>query len=150
MSNTKSRALTIIQKFCPQVKEVNDSTKSLIIEVTEKDSKTSKLKNHAECALAVACKRKEKADAVIISVRSAYLIKGNKAVRYRVPESTAREVVSFDRNGGFQPGTYKLKKPCFTERLGGGYSGRTQNKSNRKSVRFSHHTSNIRTSLTKE
>lgn len=144
------RALKIVQSFCPTVTEVVDSGHNLTIEVTEKDNKDSKKKKHGECALAVACKRKEKADAVIISVRSAYVVKGNKAYRFRVPESTAREVISFDRNGGFEPGTYRLKKPCYTERLGGGYTGKQGGKSGRKSNGFRHETTNIRTSLNKE
>lgn len=144
-----NRALKLIRQFHPEILQVIDSNKSITVEVTEKDDKNSKLKNHGQCAMAVACKRQQHADAVIISVRTAYVIKGKTAYRYRVPESTAREVISFDRKGGFQPGTYSLKAPCVSEKLGCGKTGKNRNHSNRRPIRFSHRTTNIRTNLTK-
>lgn len=144
-----SQALKIVQGFFPQVTSVQDAANGLKAEVTVKDDKNSRLKNHAECAFAVACKRKMHADGVIISVKTAYIIKGKKAIRYRVPESTAREVVSFDRNGGFAPGVYALKAPNRGERLGETNSGDTHNQSNRRKPKFRHQTTGIRTSLLK-
>jgi hypothetical protein len=118
MKKKKSHALTIVQKFFPHVTEVVDANHPLEVEVTQKDSDQSRKKNHAHCALAQACERKLHADGAIVSIRAAYVIKGNKAVRYRVPEATAREVISFDRNAGFQPGAYRLTAPNPSNKLG--------------------------------
>ncbi len=141
-------ALSIVKKFYPKVEHVVDSRASLKIEVTEKDDKNSKLKNHGECALATACKRKLHADGVVVSVSTAYVVKGNKAYRFTLPPSASREVVSFDRNGGFAPGLYQLNKPTGHETLvhkrksGGGHSPKTG-----KQRVFRHVTQGIRTSL---
>jgi CheY-specific phosphatase CheX len=92
-------ALRIVKKFFPEVTDVEDAEKSQVIEVT--------------CAMAVACKRKYNLDGVIISVKTAYLIKGKKAKRFSLPESVSREIVSFDRDSGFAAGQYRLSKIAF-------------------------------------
>lgn len=143
------RALRTVQRFFPQVRIVQDGRANVQVHVTEKDSSNSKLRNHAECAFAVACKRKYHADGVIISIRTAYIIKGDTAYRFKVPNSVSREVTSFDRRGGFDPGHYHLKAPSPTERLGCKITGKTHNKTDRKhnGFRHMHHTGRIRTSL---
>jgi len=114
----KSRSLNIVRKLFPQVNKVKDAIQSLSVQVTDEDGNSAEVKDHQGCAMAVACRRSTHADGVIISVGSAFVIKGDTAVRYRVPESVAREVVSFDRNAGFAPGTYELKKIMPCQRLG--------------------------------
>ena len=145
--NRKSKALEIVQKFFPQVTNVIDANSSLSIEVTQRDSSNSKLQNHSECALAVACKRKEKADGVLISINSAYVIKGNRATRYKVPEPTAREIVAFDHHGGFTPGSYQLRAPSGSDMIGSPHRGGGHAVTVKK--RTYHRTENIGTSLTK-
>ncbi len=113
-----SGALKNVQKFFPKVLKVTDSDNDLEIEVLERDIRAAAKKNHTECAMAVACKRAEHADGVIISVNTAYVIKGNEATRFKVPQSIAREVVSFDRGSQFGPGDYALKSPRKSQRLG--------------------------------
>src|SRR5437660_9472630 len=93
-------ALRKVRKFFPQVESVRDATKPINIEVSARDSDHAKLKDHNHCALAVACEKKMHADGVIISVKTAYVVKGKRAIRYKLLETTAREVVSFDRKGG--------------------------------------------------
>ncbi len=110
--------LSIVNRFYPNVTSVVDAKRNVTIEVTKKDTNSNAVKNHKECALAVACKRKG-ADAAIICIKVAYLIQGDKAVRYNLPESVSREIVSFDRNAGFREGTYHLTKipPASQQRV---------------------------------
>jgi hypothetical protein len=141
-------ALQVVQKFFPEVKEVVDAERNAIIEVTKQDEKTANKKSHKTCAMAVACKRKFNLDGVVISVNRAYLVKGKKARRFMLPESVSREVVSFDRDGGFEPGEYELQKVPRSSRLdrvikGNGHGGGSPN-SPRRHV---HKTGGIRTSL---
>jgi hypothetical protein len=119
------------------------------VNVTEKDEKASKKKDHGECAMATAVKRQEKATSVIISASTAYVIRGAEAVRYKVPEAVSREVVSFDRGSSFEAGDYKLKAIPKSGRLGTyrGKDTRTSNdrpKTGGAAKRFVHHTANIR------
>jgi hypothetical protein len=58
----------------------------------------------------------------------AWIIKGNLAVKYEVPESVAREIVSFDRHHDFRPGEYQLSavpNSCRMGRKSGAHSGKT-------------------------
>lgn len=109
-------ALGIVRKYHPNVTSVVDARNGQTIEVTKRDCTNSKTKAPDSCALATAFCRKH--DGAIISVAVAYLIDGKKAVRYRVPSSISREIVSFDRGQYFSPGTYHLLAPSSTERLG--------------------------------
>jgi hypothetical protein len=108
-----SGALTRVRKYFPDVETVVDAIGPVTVEVTKNDVSTSKRKAHAECAMAVACKRAMKLDGVIISTAIAYLIKGTKATRYHVPPSVAREVVAFDRGANFESGKYQLGTPDY-------------------------------------
>lgn len=142
--------LHTVQKFFPNVKSVVDAKTNASIDVTDADVKASKIKSHKQCAMAVACKRKFNLDGVIISKSVAYLIKGNKARRFKVPESVAREVVSFDRGAGFSSGRYALQavpissrmdRPSRSKKVGGKKTGESITK------RFYHKTDNVRAEL---
>lgn len=145
-------ALNTVKKFFPNVKVVNDATTNAYVEVTETDVKNSKVKKHNNCAMAVACKRKFHLDGVIISKSVAYLIKGNKARRFKVPGSVAREVVSFDRGAGFSPGKFHLQAPPPQDKMGA-RSKRTDLAKDRShkgediKKRFMHKTDNVRVDL---
>jgi hypothetical protein len=144
-------ALGVVQKFAPNVTTVTDADDDLLINVTERDYKTSVKKEHSGCALAVATKRQEEAAKVIVSASTAYVIKGNHATRYRVPQSASREIVSFDRGAEFCTGDYKLKAIAPSGRLGKSHPVDTRDR-NRPSTgnlpkRFFHHTANIRDGL---
>ncbi len=150
LSKRKNLALSSVRKFFPQVEEVEDANEPLEIEVTDIDVKKSKRKNHIECAMAVACKREKHADGVIISLNRAYIIKGKKAVRYSIPESVRREVVSFDRSAIFAAGEYRLIPTDKAHRLGAsGDGGKVggKNKNNQGKRRKPHVTEGIRTVL---
>jgi hypothetical protein len=145
------KALHNVRKFFPKVTRVTDATKGLEIEVTKQDDKVSRRSDHAGCAMAVACKRKFNLDGVIISRSIAYLVKGDEAIRYDVPEAVSREIVSFDRGGGFDPGAYVLDKPYY--KLGHSHGNGGVNKhthSGGMAKRFHHVTNNIRTDLNRK
>ncbi len=140
-------SLEIVRKFFPEVSAVSDAKKTLHVSVTRKDSNSSTVKNHKGCAMAVACKREHKLDGVVISRKRAYLVKDGKAVRYALPESVSREVVSFDRNAGFAEGEYQLSIPDKSEP----YQSQRIRKDNRErngyKAKFVHQSEGIRTAL---
>lgn len=142
-----STALKNVQKFFPGVTEVEDAGRNAVIEVTKADQTKATRGNHKECAMALACKRKYGLDGVIISVGRAYLVRGAKAVRYSVPEQISREIISFDRNGTFAPGEYRLLKPGYTEKLGRHYGGDNSKSERTKRTEPKHMTEGIRVSL---
>ena len=145
-------ALMIVQQYFPDVKKVSDADEAIEIEVTKADNKSAKVRNHNACALAVSCKRSLHLDGVIVSINTAYLIKGTKATRYKLPESVSREIVSFDRDGGFDEGTYKLNPCGKSDHLGERserptYAVSTQGKGGGKPRRFMHRTNGVRAAL---
>jgi hypothetical protein len=114
-----------------------------------RDVDSANRKDHKTCAMAVACKRKLGLDGVLISVKTAYLVRGKVAQRYLLPESVSREVVSFDRGAGFAPGKYKLSKMPKSLRLGAARPRRKlgRGKTGGKDKEFIHHTAGIRVVL---
>jgi hypothetical protein len=115
MPNTRNLVATI-QRYHPEVTKVVDAKKNITIKVTDEDCRGSTSKAPNECAMATAFKRTY--DGAIISVASAYLVKGKTAYRYKVPITVAREIVTFDRHHDFAPGEYRLTAPRGTQRLG--------------------------------
>ena len=111
-------ALSSIRKHFPQVTKIVDARIGITIKVTEKDNKKARKKDPNNCALATACIDSHIADSAIIGISSYYLIKGNKAVRYKTTESVSREITSFDRHHDFQPGIYGLSPVSKSCRLG--------------------------------
>jgi hypothetical protein len=142
-------ALSTVQKFFPQVKKVTDATEPADIEVLLADAKPKGVKHHEACAMAVACKRKFNLDGVVISRSTAYLVKGNKARRFKLPPATAKEIVSFDRGGGFAPGTYRLSAVGNWAKLGRqqGSDKSKRRDSDGSKKKFRHITTGIRTVL---
>jgi hypothetical protein len=138
-------ALEIVRRFHPDVESVKDSTKPLIIEVTKKDASSTAVKNHKECAMAMACKRQLKADGIIICLSTSYIIKGKQATRYKTTETVSREVVSFDRKAGFETGIYELARIPKSSKLGSNNGRRGKGKEKQFPPKFSgHRTDNVR------
>jgi hypothetical protein len=149
MKHIPTHALAVVRKFYPNIESVVDATEPLNIEVTKRDNQNSAVKNHKKCALAVACERKKDVDGVIISIATAYLIKGNQAIRYKVPPSVSREIVSFDRKAGFEEGFYKLNAPTVHDRLGYSTTPRNHAETGRgRKIKRRHVTENVREHLT--
>ena len=145
----KSHALAIVKKYFPQVTMVTDADENAVIEVTKDDSTGGARKDHAHCALAKACQRSFEARGVIVSLTTVYIIKKEGAIRYRVPESVAREIVSFDRKAEFAEGEYHLAKPNPARRLGKNQHRHTNISNGKKQGRQQqlHFTGNIRARL---
>jgi len=141
------KALFTVRQYFPGVTSVADATKGAEIEVTKADSNDSVQLDHSRCALAVACKRKFQADGVLVGTTTCYVIHGHRAIRFKLLESTSREIVSFDRHAGFFAGSYALRAPTPTEQLGAKGTGKTQNYSGFKKPKFRHVTGGIRTIL---
>ena len=143
-------ALNVVRKFFPNVKRVTDAKTNALIEVTKADVQSKAVKNHNACAMAVACRRKFHLDGVIISRSIAYLVKGNRARRFKLNESVSREVVSFDRGAGFAPGRYELAKISPSSAMAlGGRPNRPKDSAERDGTppRFRHITTNVRSVL---
>jgi hypothetical protein len=140
-------ALSIVRKFFPEVTLMTDAKKSVRVSVTKKDSNSSIVKNHKGCAMAVACKRKFALTGVVITRDRAYLVTGNQAVRYALPPSVSREVVSFDRGGGFEEGEYQLNRPAKIVKVSKNPRDRSERGGDDNNRRFVHQTGNIRTAL---
>lgn len=119
-NSEQGRLVDKIRLFCPKVDRVADATKPVKIQVTSEDGVNAKKKSENACALAVACERNKVCDSALIWPRTAYLIHGNLAVRYRVPESVRMEIVSFDRHHDFRAGEYQLSAVSKCDRLGSG------------------------------
>lgn len=123
-----------IRQFFPQVNRVADSTKSLKVTVTERDCKNAKERKEDDCAMAHALEREVKCDGAIVRPRVAYIIRGDLAIKYQVPESVSREIVSFDRHHDFRPGEYQLsavykcRRSDYKGRSSRGKAGRRHNR----------------------
>jgi hypothetical protein len=109
--------LQTIQSFYPQVRRVKDAKKPLFLDVTAKDCARGKTGKMDSCALVRAISRTEGHPA-LISRSVAYTIEGTTAVRFALPDTVTREIVSFDRTKTFMPGRYRLAKPFPTNQLG--------------------------------
>jgi hypothetical protein len=142
-----TRSLKYVQKFAPQVTSVEDASKDVSMWIVNEDISNRGIKDHQGCAVALACKRAFRADSAIVGTRTAYITFGAKAIRFRVPTTTSKEIKAFDKGKGFRTGTFSLKAPGKYEKLGGGYTGNTHNPSQRKRPSFTHHDRNVRTDL---
>lgn len=139
-----SMALRIVQRYHPKVTSVTDAKRPTAIEITAEDCAAGKMRGPSECAMARAFSRHY--DGAIISLSTAYLIKGTKATRYLVPDTVSREIVSFDRAHDFRPGIYHLAAIEPARRIGIKRSQprRTDPKKYKKAKKKRHYTAGIR------
>lgn len=107
-----------LHRLFPRVKTVVDAKRAVHVTVRKTDCRTSTPGNHKACAMARACEREKQVDGALIGMSVSYLVKGTKATRYQTPTSVQREIVSFDRNGDFEPGAYSLVPKSPSSRLG--------------------------------
>ena len=124
-----------IRRYFPEVNRVADATKHVKVSVTGRDCNTAKERTFNRCAMAKACERELHLDGAVVRPGVAYLIKGDLAVRYLVPQSVRNEIISFDRHGDFRPGEYFLSPPPRTNQIGA---------ERRYKLRKSHASKNIR------
>jgi hypothetical protein len=83
-------------------------------------------------------------------VSKAYVIQGQTAYRFNLPESVAREVVSFDRDAGFDPGVYTMNPPKPSQKLGaitGSHARGDSGERKGEKIKRKHQTGGIRSVL---
>lgn len=114
--------LRSLRKHYPSLKYVVDAREHVPLDVTEQDVGNADRKNPSNCAMSVAARRTQKVDAVIISRSRCYLVNNNVAYRYLLGNDAVRELTSFDRKASFTPGTYVMRAPSASNRLGVGHS----------------------------
>jgi hypothetical protein len=113
-------ALNMVQRYYPKVRSVEDAKKPLDVSVSKADCSKAKPMSFTDCAFANACKRAE-ADGAIITLTTAYIIKGEKAQRYKIGTTLSREITVLDRSKDgdrFTAQTYKLRPPTASIVLG--------------------------------
>jgi len=124
---------------------VVDADKPIFIMITPRDIELAIKDDPRRCAVAMACQRQVKAEEVRVHKTKAYVRKGNRWVRYIVPEAVYRELVAFDRGATFEPGTYVLRAPTPSERLGAPHSqARTGNSQHHRTPPIVMKTKNMR------
>lgn len=104
-------ALQIVRNFYPEVDSITDSKSNLDITISTQLANSKAIKQHNKCVVAEACKKEKNFDGAVVALTKVYLVKGNKAIRYDVPESLEIEIKAFDKGGRFAPGEYRLEKP---------------------------------------
>lgn len=150
MNYLDKNALTRVRKYYPNVTRVVDADKPVKIVVQNRDVSKALPQKPDDCAMARAAKRCiAGVDGAIIHSTTAYLIRGNRATRYRVPQSVYREIVSFDRHKDFRPGDYQLSAIAESSKMLGRRKGSDTNENSKQSKRnkpfiVRHHTMGIR------
>lgn len=88
--------------------KVVDATAPLMIEVRKSDVDKAVPKNSKVCAFARACERSQPVEAAFFFKSTAWLEYKDKIVRYNLPPSVQKEIVTFDRSRNMEPGMYRL------------------------------------------
>ena len=129
-----------------------DADEDMEICVTKADVTSARKKDAGGCAAANAIRREQKTD-VEVHISRTYVKDPSRKrwIRFITPQSVSREITSFDRAAIFEPGTYNLKAPGASSRLGvsTGRGGHTRTPNPKKPIRVHHHTVNIRESAKK-
>lgn len=137
----------MIRGFFPLVAKVKDADHAMVVEVTKADVDHSNIKDHKTCALAVCCTRSFHADGVIIGLTTAYIIRGNTAMRFMLNDSISREITSYDRGAGYDEGEYMLVPPSPSSRLGVPRTPASRTHGGGRKRGFRHYTRNVRASI---
>lgn len=98
--------------------EIVDSRERLLVTVTSNDVVNAKKANSKNCALARASLRLPDVCAAYFFRTAAYLEYLDRMVRYVLPVSVQKEIVSFDRARIFASGVYQLSPPPPTSARG--------------------------------
>lgn len=89
---------------------VKDGKSSIDLVVTTGDVKRSTAKDPTNCVAARACRRALGASEARVHVGRTYIRFNGHWERYHTSPALRAEIVSFDRGGKFEPGTYRLIK----------------------------------------
>lgn len=74
------------------------------------DVKGSKPHNQTQCAIARAVKRTFLVPECYVLRTTVWIDDGERLIRFALPPSLQKEIVSFDRNKDFRPGRYQLSR----------------------------------------
>ena len=97
--------------------KVVDAAAPLELEVSGRDISLAEQKNSKCCAFARAAKRQHECKGAYFFRTAAWLEYAKKIVRYVLPPSMQKEIVSFDRAGVMTPGIYQMSKPSGSQRM---------------------------------
>ena len=142
--------MSYITKLCEEKGlTLVDGDEHVEIEITAADIKAARRKDATCCAFAVACRRTEKAVAAYFFKSLAFIqYKDKTLVRYIIPGSVQKEIVSFDRSGAMDPGHYRLSPFTRKKRSKDKRERHDENEGKgRKRKRVRHVTENIRVAL---
>lgn len=89
-------------------KKIVDAPCSMIIGVGVDDIRKAKMRNSEHCAFARAALREPGVLAAKFLRTTAFLEYSDKIIKFALPASVQKEIVSFDRSGIVAPGTYQL------------------------------------------
>lgn len=146
---------TFVQRYAKENGlRTQDATKPCIITVNATDVRKAKMKNAKDCAFACAFKRAQGAEAAFVFRSSCYVQKGDKLIRYRLPLSVQKEIVSFDRTGDMEPGNFHVTphSPCArldslkknTANRNGPNGRHARGRASRRTAQLRHVTKNVR------
>jgi hypothetical protein len=88
--------------------EVKDADEKIVVKITKQDVRKGALRNANSCAAANALCRQEHCDEARVHFSRAYIRRGKKWVRFKVPAALRAEILAFDRGGEFKAGEYVL------------------------------------------
>ncbi len=91
---------------------VLEGKERVFLAVTKDDVVNAKKKNSEHCALARAALRIPGVNAAFVFRKTAFLEYDDKMLRFHLPHSTQKEIVSFDRAQIFAEGVYQLTPPA--------------------------------------
>lgn len=97
---------------------VVDAKAALTVTVTDDDVIRAKKANSKHCALSRAAIRLPGVEAAYFFRSTAFIEYADKMVRFHLPESVTREIVSFDRAHVFASGIYRLIPIKPSQRIG--------------------------------
>lgn len=128
---------------------VLDANSQLFLQISKNDIKKSKKKDERKCAAATAiCRADSNVEEAIVHLTRAYikLRENDFYIRYNVPTNLRTEIVSFDRGGDMDAGSYVLRPLQPSKKLGNDKRKRTKTKKSSKNVKISsrHITGNVR------
>lgn len=127
--------------------KVIDAKRPINVEVNSFDIAQSTRKNAKCCAFACAARKIQGVQKAYFFRSAAYLEFATKLVRYRLPGSIQKEIVSFDRGGGVAEGRYTLVPFAKTNGIGARtkQAPRDPKRSGKTVGRGTHRTAYVRT-----
>jgi hypothetical protein len=102
---------------------VYDADDPLVIEIIPADIRKRYQKHPDKCAVAEACKRELHVSEALAYRSRLYVRHGDHWKRYQMPETLRNEVITFDKGGGFTPGTYRIPTMPPSKLVGAPYRG---------------------------